>query len=309
MEVDVDLSIVLVSYNTKEYTLKALESVFAETTLTSFEVIVVDNESSDGSLDAIKEAFPNVKGYASGGNLGFAGGVQYGVQRSTGKYILLLNPDTIILDGAIDKLMAFASAHPENGIWGGVTLNDDLSINTQHAWCRHSFSTLFFSAMGLSKIFNKSCFFNRDNYGCWDRTTTKEVDILSGCFFLTTRELWEKTGGLDTTFFMYAEEADLCLRAKKLGYQPIVTPDSKLVHVGGVSHSRFSRKLVMLLRGKVELILRHDARVWQGLYIRLLLLYVFNKIMVSKVKKNGSDEYTEWMKVYNERSVWMKGYR
>lgn len=304
-----ELSIILVSYNTREYTLRALKTVFEETIDTNFEVILVDNDSSDGSLEAVQQDFPQVQAYASGGNLGFAGGVQFGVNRSKGELVLLLNPDTLVTERAIDRLVAFARNNPKNGIWGGVTLNNDRSINTQHAWARHDFLSLLFSALGLSKIFNKSCFFNKNNYGCWDRTTVKEVDILSGCFFLTPRTLWDQLGGLDPSFFMYAEEADYCLRAKKLGYQPIVTPDARIVHHGGVSHSNFSSKLIKLLRGKVELILRHDSGFWQGIYIKLLFLYVINKLVASSLMKKGSDEHHEWQKVYNERHVWMKGYR
>jgi len=303
-----ELSIILVSYNTKEHTLKALNSVYEQTQNTEFEVILVDNDSKDGSLEAVQAAFPQVQAYASGGNLGFAGGVHFGVDRSKGDLILLLNPDTLVLDGAIDKLVAFSKEKPKAGIWGGVTLNNDLSLNTQHAWARHDLGTLVFSALGVSKIFSKSCLFNKANYGCWNRDTVKEVDILSGCFFLTTRELWNKLGGLDTSFFMYAEEADYCLKAKKLGYQPIVTPDARIVHHGGISHANLAAKEIKLLRGKVELIKRHDKGLLKSLYISLIWLYSFNKVVETAVLKRGSVEAAEWKKVFDERSVWMKGY-
>lgn len=309
MSSGVELSIIMVSYNTKEYTLRAIRSIYAETKNVSFEIVLVDNESSDGSLEAVQKEFPEVKSYASGANLGFAGGVHYGVERSIGNKILLINPDTILIDNGVDKLYDFSVENPENGIWGGVTYNEDLSVDTQHAWARHDFLTLLFSALGLSKAFNKSCFFNKDNYGCWDRKTVKEVDILSGCFFLTTRKIWDQLGGLDTTFFMYAEEADYCLRSKKLGCQPIVTPNAKLVHHGGVSYTKFSNKLTALLRGKAELMLRHDGAFMSKVNINMLLLYVLNKVILTKVLKNGSEEHSEWVKVYESRNVWMKGYR
>ncbi|WP_300433512.1 glycosyltransferase family 2 protein [uncultured Thalassolituus sp.] len=303
-----ELSIILVSYNTKEHTLKALSSVYEQTEDTNFEVILVDNDSKDGSLEAVQEAFPQVQSYASGGNLGFAGGVHFGVDRSKGDLILLLNPDTLVLDGAIDKLVQFSRERPDAGIWGGVTLNNDLSLNTQHAWARHDLGTLLSSALGLSKIFSKSCLFNKANYGCWNRDTVKEVDILSGCFFLTTRALWNKLGGLDTSFFMYAEEADYCLKAKKLGYQPTVTPDARLIHHGGISHANLAAKEIKLLRGKVELIKRHDKGLLKSLYISLIWLYSFNKVIESTLLKRGSVEAAEWKKVFDERSVWIKGY-
>lgn len=304
-----EVSIILVSYNTRDYILAAIDAVYAQTSKVSFELIVVDNDSKDGSLEAINEKFPEVITYNSGANLGFAGGVQYGVKRSSGNYILLLNPDTEVVEGAIDKLVGFAKDKPQNGIWGGITLDSDLGIDTRNAWSRHDFLSLLFTALGISKIFSKSCFFNKYNYGCWDRTTVKEVDIISGCFFLITRDVWNELGGLDPAFFMYAEEADLCIRAKRAGYQPIITPDSKLVHVNGVSHSHFSNKLIMLLRGKSELIMRHDSPLIQPLYKGLLLLYVFNKLLASRLKGNDSDDYIEWKKVYESKNIWLKGYR
>lgn len=304
-----DLSIILVSYNTREYTLRALKSLYEETSKTSFEVILVDNDSKDGSLEAVQEHYPQVQAYQSGENLGFAGGVHYGVDRSTAPMLLLLNPDTVITDGAVDKLYQFAQQNPKNGIWGGVTLNNDMTVNSQHAWARHSLSTLVFSAFGLSKIFSKSCLFNKANYGCWNRDSVKEVDILSGCFFMTTRDLWNKLGGLDTSFFMYAEEADYCLKAKKLGYQPIVTPEARLIHHGGVSYDNLAAKETQLLQGKVELIKRHENNLASRTYISLLWMYAFNKMIESRLLKPGTVEAREWNKVFQNRNVWIKGYK
>lgn len=303
----IELSIILVSYNTADYTIRALESVYAQTH-GDFEVIVVDNASSDDSVKKIKDNFPQIKLIESKTNLGFAGGVQLGTKASIGKYFLLLNPDTIVLDQAIDRLLQFAKQYANNGIWGGVTLNNDLSINTQHAWSQPSFRNLLFSALGLEKLLNKSCFFNHSNYGCWTRNTIKEVDIISGCFFLITRELWDKLGGLDTTFFMYAEEADFCLKAKKLGYQPIVNPEARIIHHGGVSHSRFSGKLIKLLKGKVELINRHIPAWKKPIYKSLLYLYVFNKYFMHKLLKRNTEQSMEWQIVFDQRQQWLKGY-
>ena len=301
------VSIILVSYNTAEHTLRALESV-QQQTHSAYEIIVVDNNSTDHSVEAISQAFPTIQLIESAENLGFAGGVCKGVEQAQGSYLLLLNPDTLVLEGAIDKLLHFAQQHPQNGIWGGVTLNNDLSLNTQHAWSKPDFSSLLFSALGLSKLFSSSCVFNNANYGCWQRDTVKEVDILSGCFFLITRQAWDQLGGLDPTFFMYAEEADLCLRAKAAGYQPIVTPEARIIHHGGVSHARFSGKLIKLLKGKVELINRHMSAGKQPIYKFLLWLYVFNKYSMYRLLKPNSEQTQEWQTVYQARSQWLKGY-
>ncbi|SEA56580.1 hypothetical protein SAMN05660964_01903 [Thiothrix caldifontis] len=304
-----DVSIILVSYNTSSYIRRALESLFRETQLTSFEVIVVDNASGDGSVAMIRQFFPQVMLIESGENLGFAGGVQLGAQQAKGSYLLLLNPDTVIVNAAVDRLLHFARLYPDSGIWSGVTLNNDMSLNTQHAWSKPNLRDLFYSAVGLSKLFNKTCVFNNANYGCWTRDTIKDVDIVSGCFFLTTRELWDKLGGLDASFFMYAEEADYCLRAKTLGYQPIVTPDARIIHHGGVSHSHFSGKQIKLLKGKVELFNRHVAAWQRPAYKALLYFYVLNKYILHTVFKPRSEQRREWQTVFAQRADWLRGYR
>lgn len=304
-----EVSVILVSYNTSSYIRRALESLFRETQLTSIEVIVVDNASSDDSVAMIRQFFPQVTLIESGANLGFAGGVQLGAKQATGQYLLLLNPDTVIINAAVDRLLHFAKLHPANGIWSGVTLNNDMSLNTQHAWSKPTLHDLLYSALGLSKLFSKTCVFNNANYGCWKRDTVKEVDIVSGCFFLTTRELWDKLGGLDASFFMYAEEADYCLRAKALGYQPIVTPDARIIHHGGVSHSHFSGKQIKLLKGKVELVNRHVTAWQRPAYKALLYLYVLNKFALHTLFKPRSAQRREWQIIFAQRADWLQGYR
>ena len=308
-----ELDIVLVSYNTAEYTRRAIESVYTETQNTDFKIIMVDNDSKDNSVELIAKDFPDVEIIQTGANLGFAGGVNIGAKASDSEYVLLLNPDTVILDEAIDKLMAYAKTTPKAGIWGGITLNNDLSLNPNNARARLSFKTLLFSALGLSKAFNNSCFFNHDNYGCWDRKSDREVDVITGCFFLTPRTLWHELEGLDETFFMYAEEADYCIRAIKKGYQPRVTANARIIHHGGVSETNLSGKMLKLLKGKSELINKH-AKDWEKpVHKGLLQLHVLNKLMslklMSLIKKDKQTMLSEWQIVYDQRKEWLKGYR
>ncbi len=307
------IDIIVVSYNTAEYTKRAIESVFKETNENEFKIIMVDNDSKDNSVELIKNNFPDVEIIQTGDNLGFAKAVNIGVKASNSEYILLLNPDTVILESAIDKLVKFAQEKPSSGAWGGITLNNDLSLNPNNARAMISTKTLIFSALGLSKLFNKSCLFNHDNYGCWDRTSERDVDVITGCFLLTTRVLWEKLKGLDETFFMYAEEADYCYRAIQLGYQPRVTPNAKIIHHGGVSETNISGKMLKLLKGKAELINKHSSNLQKPLQKGLLLLHVFNKYITLKIisffKKEKQQISNEWQQVYQQRNEWMRGYR
>ena len=313
MEQKQQLDIIIVSYNTAEYTQRAIESVYKETNKTSFNLIVVDNNSPDNSVEVIRNNFPDITLIESKQNLGFAGGVNLGVAATNSEFILLLNPDTVILEGAIDKIMYFAQQNVRAEIWGGITLNDDLSLNPNNARAMLCFKTLLFSALGLSKIFRSSCFFNHDNYGCWDRNSIREVDVVTGCFFLTTRSLWDKLEGLDDTFFMYAEEADYCIRAIKKGYQPIITPDARIIHHGGVSEANFSGKMIKLLRGKAELINKHMPRWQQPLLKKLLLMHVINKVLSYNarmlLKRDTKVLLTEWRTILQQRHIWLKGYR
>lgn len=307
------IDIILVSYNTAEYTKRAIQSVYDETKSTDFKIIMVDNDSKDNSVALIEKNFPQVEIIQTGANLGFAGGVNVGAKASNSEFVLLLNPDTVILDNAIDHLMSFALKEPDAGVWGGITLNNDLSLNPNNARARLSTKTLLFSALGLSKIFNNSCYFNHDNYGCWDRKSEREVDVVTGCFFLTPRTLWEELEGLDETFFMYAEEADYCIRAIKKGYQPRVTPEAKIIHHGGVSETNLSGKMLKLLKGKAELINKH-ANSWQKpLHKGLLLAHVFNKYIALKLfslfSKSKNTTLNEWQIVFQKRHEWLKGYR
>ena len=307
------VDIILVSYNTADYTVRAIESVFAETHHTDVNLIVVDNNSSDDSVAKIKQQFPAIELIETGANLGFAGGVNVGVKAGTAEYVLLLNPDTVILDGAIDKLVAFAQRTPKAGVWGGITLNNDHSLNPNNARARISFKTLIFSATGLSKLFRGSCFFNHDNYGCWDRKTEKDVDVITGCFFLTPRSLWESLSGLDETFFMYAEEADYCIRAIAKGYQPRVSPEARIIHHGGVSEANFSGKMLKLLKGKAHFNRKHEPSWKHPIFKGLLLSHVINKYLSSGLaavfKKDAKLVHQEWKTILAHRNEWMRGYQ
>lgn len=308
-----ELDIVIVSYNTRTLTLAAIQSIYEETRTTPFNLIVVDNNSQDGSADAIEKNFPQLTLIRSSHNCGFASAVNLAAAQFQSDYYLLLNPDTVILDGAIDKLFNFVKQRPENGIWGGVTLNKDHSINTYNAWSRPSTLSMFFCAFGFNEIFSSSCLFNRANYGCWQRDTEYKVDMLQGCFFLTERSVWEKLGGFDETFFMYGEESDYCLRAIDLGYQPIVTPEARIIHYGGASEKNPTDKAIKLLKAKVELVNRHSSSLEKPLHRLFLLIYVFNKAVSSFFStgfhREKKIDREDWRYILINSRSWLKGWR
>lgn len=254
-----EVSILVVSYNTRDMTLDCLRSIARETRR-PHEVIVVDNASTDGSADAIAAEFPDVVLLRETTNHGFAAAHPIAVARSRAPWLLLLNPDTVVLDRAIDNLMAFARRRPDAGIWGGRTLYADGSLNPTSCYGAMSPGSVLARALGLNTLFPNSWLTNRELMPGWARDSEREVDIVTGCLFLIRRDLWDRLGGFDPVFQMYGEEADLCLRARALGARPAITPDATIIHHGGASDRVLGDKLVRLMKAKMELIRRHFPR-------------------------------------------------
>lgn len=260
-----EVSVIIVSYNTQEMTLAAIASVYAQTTV-PFEIIVVDNNSPDGSAEAIAEAFPDVTLLAETKNHWFAPAHDLAVPLAKAPWLLLLNPDTVVQDGAIDKLLAFAKRTPEAGIWGGRTVFGDGRLNPASCWRRMSLWTIFCRVSGLTGIFKRSGVFNAEEYAGWKRDTERPVDIVTGCFLLMKRETWDDLDGFDPAFVMYGEEADLCLRARATGMRPRITPEATIVHYGAASEPVAADRIIRVLKAKMELIRRHfpPATRWLG---------------------------------------------
>lgn len=310
----IDVSILIVSFNTKALTLEAIRSAIDQTKTLDAEIIVVDNASSDGSARAIAENFPSVQLLALDDNLGFAAANNLASAHATGDYILLLNPDTVVLDRAIDRLVDFARANPMGGIWGGRTLFANGELNMASCWGRMTLWNLFCRASGLTAVFPNSEIFNGEAYGGWARDSVRRVDIVSGCFLLISRRWWKKLGGFAPVFFMYGEEADLCLRATKLGAKPMVTPEATIVHLGGASESVRADKMVRLLAAKAELIERHFSAGTRPLARLLLLCWPLSRTLALKLaaslsgKQRFADSAATWAEILSRRSSWRGGF-
>ncbi len=310
----IDVSIIVVSYNTRELTLAALDSVYAETLDTSFEVIVVDNASSDGSADAIAGHPGRPQLIRLGTNIGFARANNLAALRAKGRRLLLLNPDTVVQGRAIDLLLAFARGHPEAGIWGGRTLFGDGRLNPSSCWGRMTPWRLFCRASGLAAVFKTSELCNGEAYGGWPRNRVREVDIVSGCFFLIERELWNRLNGFDPVFFMYGEEADLCLRARGIGARPMVTPAATIVHYGGASERARADKMVRLLAAKASLIERHFAPAWRSAGLLLHAAWPLSRFLTFALaaRLSGHSAHAEaaatWGRIWRRRAEWRHGW-
>lgn len=300
------LSIIMVSYNTRDITCAALESFYANPPSIAFEMIVVDNASHDGSADAIAQRFPQARLIRSTDNTGFAAANNQAAELARGRRLLLLNPDTVHLDDATGKLWDFAERSPERGIWGGRTLFADRSLNPTSCWGRMTVWSLLCSATGLTAAFRSTQVFNPEGYGGWLRDSERSVDIVTGCFFLIDSDLWRRLNGFDPTFFMYAEEADLCLRAISLGARPGITPNATIVHLGGASEVSSTEKVIKVMRGKATLMHKHWHAPAIILGSGLLHLWAFARLLRGTLR--GGAERAKWNAVWRRRKQWIAGY-
>ncbi|SMX24263.1 glycosyltransferase family 2 protein [Boseongicola aestuarii] len=307
-----DLSIVVISHNTRDMTLACLKSVYAETK-TPFELIVVDNDSQDGSADAIAKDFPDVTLISEKINHGFAPAHSIALRHASAPWLLLLNPDTVVLDSALDKLFAHAQATPEAGIWGGRTLFADGTLNPSSCWGKMTPLSLIARLFFLTNLFPKSEILNSEEIGRWPRDTARSVDIVTGCLFLIRRKDWDRLNGFDPAFKMYGEEADLCLRAQENGFRPRITPTAEIIHHGGASDTIRAEKMVRLMRAKMEIVKRHFSLLGRPIGLICLALWPLSRGIVWSILAvlgyPGAKQKAQiWMEIWRRRSEWKFGY-
>ena len=315
--VDPYVSIVIISYNTRDMTLACIRSVLAETK-TPHEVIVLDNASTDGSAEAIAAAFPEVQLICETQNHGFGPAHPIAVEKARSDWILLLNPDTVVLDGALDALIRFADQTPDAGIWGGRTLYEDGSLNPTSCFRRMTLWSVTCRLLGLNGLFRHSELFNSEYYGNWARDSEREVDIVTGCLFLLRREFWITLGGFDPAFTMYGEEVDFCLRAKAMGARPRITPEATIIHHGGASQTVKADKMVRLMRAKMELISRHFPKGQKALGLSLFRLWPVTRMIAfgamarfmptQKIRHRTRHSSSVWIEVWQRRIEWERGF-
>jgi len=240
-----DLSIIIVNYNAGNLLKECIESVKNSALNISYEIIVIDNNSSDNSIDLIRNRFENLKIIMNKMNVGFARASNQGINGSKGRYILLLNPDTVILPDCLKKMVEFMDAHPKAGVAGCKVLNPN---GTLQLACRRSFpapSVSFYRLTGLSRLFPKSKTFARYNLTYQNPDVVQEVDAVSGSFMMIIRKALDEVGMLDEQFFMYGEELDLCFRMKEKGWKVYYVPDARIIHYKGKSSQQRKRKAVI----------------------------------------------------------------
>ena len=241
--VEPDVSIVVVNWNAKDLLKNCMRSIIQETEK-PYEIIIVDNASGDGTVQMVEVEFPDVALIANDKNLGFAAANNQGIRASSGRYLLLLNPDTIVLDGAIDKMIDWCDRHPEVGCAGCQVFESETVVQRTCFSDPSPLNTLLVET-GLHRLFPKSHFFGAPAYSWWDRMSERTVDVVSGMFMLIPRSVFDQVGLLDESFFIYAEEADLCRRIRQAGFLCVFNPIARILHLegGGKSTSQIKPKM------------------------------------------------------------------
>lgn len=230
------VSVIIVSYNVSNFLLLCLDSVYKALVNITSEIIVVDNNSEDNSVDMIKNTYPNVTLIENKKNVGFGKANNQGVAISSGEYILFLNPDTIVQEDFFAKSIAYLDEHPTAGSIGPKILDGLGNFAPDSKKSFPSLRIAIFRSLGISKIFKNSTYFNGYYAIDIDENQTSPVDILSGCCMMVRKSIIDQIGiAFDEDYFMYCEDFDLCCRIKELGYENIYYPATRIIHYKGES--------------------------------------------------------------------------
>jgi GT2 family glycosyltransferase len=266
-----DLTVIIVTWNCKNYIEECLSSLFSNPVNCRMEVVVVDNHSSDGTVEMIRSGYPHVNIIANMENNGFAAANNQAIRKTQSRYILLLNPDTIVHGRAIDQMVAYMDAHSETGGLGPAIVNGDGSpqrtgITFPNAW------NLFVEAVFLDRAFPTSRIFGRHKGLFNDFTFPFEVDYVQGSCLLLRRSVIDTVGMLDESYFMYFEETDLCFRIKRSGHKIVIIPDATITHFGGGEEGHFTERRLLHYHRSLLLFFKKNRSAVSGVAVRFTLI-------------------------------------
>lgn len=298
-----DLSILILNYNTCKLTLDCLQSVFASNTSYTFEVIVIDNDSSDSSVESIARDYPQATLIANDDNIGFARGNNQGMEIATGRYVLLLNSDTIVQEDTLQTMIYFMDENPTVGASGCKVILPDGSLDKA---CRRGFPTpsaSFYYAFGIARLFPDHPKFNQYQLGHLDENEEYPVDCLIGAFMMVRQETIDQVGGLDETFFMYGEDVDWCYRIKQAGWGIHYYPRTTIIHLkGGSARRRPTRIIYEFHRAMAIFHHKHykdryhwltNSVIYTGIGLKFTMALLKNKLTRSKRASKPADNQVE----------------
>lgn len=265
------VSIIIVSYNTKNILRDCLNSILNTVSIGKVEVFVVDNASSDGSADMVEKEFKSIQLIRSAANLGFAGGNNLAIRKCTGEFVLLLNPDSVLSSGVIEKTIDYMESDSECGVLGIKLLNSDGKLQP----CARKIPNPFFKFLvitGIANKFKNNSILGGPDYSWWDHSSTKEVGWVVGAYFLIRKKLIDQIGMLDDRYFLYFEEIDFCLNAKRKGWKVIFYPFAEILHIGGQSSIASKGKVSSAGKQLINYRIKSEFRFYRK---NFNILYVF----------------------------------
>jgi O-antigen biosynthesis protein len=271
-----DLSVIIVNYNVRYFLEQCLNSVRKAAENIDCEIFVVDNNSADGSCSMVISQYPEVKLIRNLINTGFSKANNQAITISKGRYVLLLNPDTIVEEDTFIRCIAFMDTHNDAGSLGVKMINGHGKLLPESKRAIPTPGTALFKMAGLSFLFPKSEVFNRYYLGHLDSSVTSEAEIISGAFMFIRKEALNKTGLLDETFFMYGEDIDLSYRILKEGYKNYYFPDVKIIHYKGASTKKGDiNYVVMFYKAMLIFVKKHLKGKGNGGFIFIISLAVY----------------------------------
>ena len=276
------LSIIIVNYNVKHFLELSLQSVARACEGLETETFVVDNASSDDSVEMVKTKFPWVNLIVSNENLGFSKGNNLALQKVTGKYILLLNPDTVVGEDTFKRCIDFMENHSNAGAIGIKMIDGTGEFLPESKRGFPSPDVAFYKAFGLSRIFPRSKKFNQYHLGYLNKDNNHKIDVLSGAFMFIRKEALDKAGLLDEAFFMYGEDIDLSYRIKQAGFENYYLAEPEIVHYKGESTKKGSLNYVKVFyQAMIIFVKKHFKGGKAKLLVGLLQLAIFFRALLT----------------------------
>jgi len=272
----VDVSVIVVAWNVKGLVRDCLRSVFEQTRDVAFEVIYVDNGSHDGSVEMVRAEWPQVRVIANAENRGFIEANNQGIEIARGRYVLLLNSDTIVLDNVIAELVRFGDAHPDAAVVGPRVLNADRTLQ-RNCFMFPSVLNMLLLATYLYKVFPRSRFFGRERMTWWDFDAAREVDVVCGCCSLVRKAAIDQVGMMDPRYFVYGDDPDWCWRFRQAGWRVWFAPVGQIIHLGGQNTQQRARAFRWQLAGSTLLFMklhRGAAAFWAGRLLHALFFWL-----------------------------------
>ena len=271
------ISIIIVNWNTRELLVDCIESIYASPPEGKFDIWVVDNFSSDGSPAMIRDSYPDVKFIENDENVGFAKANNQALRKSQGDYVLLLNPDTVVKANAISELIHFLDNNPDAGIAGARLINPDGTLQIS----AFPFPTLvreFWRMFHLDSAVCLSIYPMRK----WNKDQAREVDTLLGACMLIRREAINQFGLFDEDYFIYSEEVDLCTRLKEAGWRLYWVPGAVVIHYGGISTQQVSEEMFLrLYEGKILYFRKHHSKLSVFVYKLILITATITRLVLT----------------------------